>query len=58
MSKRKKGDKLAVWMKDASQSAEVMRVGMLVKNKLGVKGRVEFRVHKSTDWRKGENMSV
>merc|ERR1719470_149358 len=38
VSKRKNGDKMAIWLRDAGQTSEVMRVGRLVKDKLKVEG--------------------
>ena len=47
VSKRRKGDKMAVWLRDASHQEEVMRVGRLVKDMLRIDGRVQFNVHKN-----------
>jgi len=46
VSRRKYGDKMAVWMRDAKEE-EVMMVGRIVKDKLKVKaGMLVFRMHK------------
>ena len=59
VSKRKNRDKMAAWLKDAGQSSEVIRVGRLVKDKLGVEGRIQFNVHKEfTICRRGTSMFV
>ena len=59
VSKRKNGDKMAIWLRDAGQTSEVMRVGRLVKDNLKVEGRVHFHVHREAKtWGMGKNTFV
>ena len=45
VSKKKNVDKMAIWLKDAIKSAEVMKVGRMVKDKLGVRGTIFCNAH-------------
>jgi len=42
---RNKGDKVAVWIREANNTAGVMEIGRLVKNRLGVSSKIFFSVH-------------
>jgi len=44
---RNKGDKLAVWLSEVSQEDSVVRVGAMVKERLGLKNQIGFNVHQS-----------
>ena len=43
--KKKNVNKMAIWLKDASKSLEVMKLGRRVKEKLGVRGTIFFKAH-------------
>jgi len=45
VSKREKGDKMAVWLRDAREDDDVNRVGTLLKEKLKVDDKWGFRIH-------------
>jgi len=52
---RPKGDKLAVWLRDANNMAGVMEIGKLVKTRLGLRDRISFTIHREDS--KGNNRS-
>jgi len=52
---RPKGDKLAVWLRDANNMAGVMEIGKLVKTRLGLRDRIHFTIHREDS--KGNNRS-
>eukprot|EP00091_Calanus_sinicus_P024088 TRINITY_DN8454_c0_g1_i1.p1 TRINITY_DN8454_c0_g1~~TRINITY_DN8454_c0_g1_i1.p1 ORF type:complete len:355 (-),score=111.01 TRINITY_DN8454_c0_g1_i1:117-1181(-) len=52
---RPKGDKLAVWLRDAHNMAGVMEIGKLVKSRLGLRDRINFTIHREDS--KGNNRS-
>jgi len=52
---RPKGDKLAVWLRDANNMAGVMEIGKLVKSRLALRDRIHFTIHREDS--KGNNRS-
>ena len=42
---RMKADKLAVWLADASQSESVLKIGKMLKERLGISSSIGFNVH-------------
>jgi len=48
---RNKGDKVAVWIREANNMAGVMQIGKLVKSRLGVASRIFFSVHREDSGR-------
>jgi len=52
---RPKGDKLAVWLRDANNMSGVMEIGKLVKSRLGLRDRISFTIHREDS--KGNNRS-
>jgi len=52
---RPKGDKLAVWLRDANNMDGVMEIGKLVKTRLALRDRISFTIHREDS--KGSNRS-
>ena len=48
---RHKGDKVAVWIREAHNMSGVMKIGKLVKTRLGVAGKINFSVHREVSGR-------
>jgi len=48
---RNKGDKVAVWIRDANNTPGVMKIGKLVKTRLGLSNRINFSVHREDSGR-------
>jgi len=46
---RNKGDKLAMWLKDANNMNAVMQIGRLIKSKLKLRDRINFTVHREAN---------
>ena len=44
---RAKGDKLAVWLADASQPDSILRIGKMIKERLGIdpEQTISFNIH-------------
>ena len=47
MNVRAKGDKLAVWLADASQSESILGIGKMIKERLGIdpEQTIGFNIH-------------
>ena len=43
---RPKGDKLAVWLRDANNMEGVMEIGTFVRTRLGLRDRISFTIHR------------
>ncbi|CAD5231891.1 unnamed protein product [Bursaphelenchus xylophilus] len=50
---RQKGDKIALWTSDASLDDVNRRIGMILKNKLGLDDNIRYEVHKDASARTG-----
>eukprot|EP00092_Neocalanus_flemingeri_P029731 GFUD01032279.1.p1 GENE.GFUD01032279.1~~GFUD01032279.1.p1 ORF type:complete len:292 (+),score=82.86 GFUD01032279.1:192-1067(+) len=48
---RNKGDKVAVWIRDANNMTGVMEIGRLVKSSLGLDTKIHFSVHREDSGR-------
>ena len=46
VSVRNKGDKIGMWLGDASQQSSIMTIGKMVKERLGI----DARVRKNNSW--------
>ena len=53
VSVRNKGDKIGMWLGDASQQSSIMTIGKMVKERLGIDARVRKTLHN-----KGEQILI
>ena len=54
---RAKGDKLAVWLADASQPDSILRIGKMIKERLSIdqEQTIGFNIHNEEKVRPGSN---
>ena len=54
---RQKGDKLAIWLADASQPDSLLRIGKMIKERLGIEPEMQigFNIHNDEKARTGGN---
>lgn len=54
---RSKGDKLAVWLADASQPDSITRIGKMLKERLGIdpSEKIGFNIHNEEKAKAGSN---